>query len=127
MTITGWVDQVEPYIHGAGVFVMPFRMGSGTRLKLIEAFAAGKAVVSTSIGCEGYGVRDGVELCIADAPVDFAAQVLALLDSPKNAPNSATPLRHLHNNTTGVSSCRALKRSTNLPANQPCQPPPHPL
>ncbi|MCO5183379.1 MAG: glycosyltransferase [Anaerolineae bacterium] len=81
VTITGWVDQVEPYIHGAGVFVMPFRMGSGTRLKLIEAFATGKAVVSTSIGCEGYGVRDGVELCIADAPVDFAAQVLALLDS----------------------------------------------
>lgn len=81
VTITGWVDKVEPYIHGAGVFVMPFRMGSGTRLKLIEAFAAGKAVVSTAIGCEGYGVRDGVELCIADAPDVFAGRVIDLLDS----------------------------------------------
>lgn len=81
VTVTGFVEAVEPYIHGATVCIMPFRMGSGTRLKLIEAFAAGKPVVSTTVGCEGYGVTDGVELRIADQPDAFAGAVTALLDS----------------------------------------------
>jgi polysaccharide biosynthesis protein PslH len=79
ITVTGQVESVAPYLAGAGVFVMPFRLGSGTRLKLIEAMAAGKAVVSTAAGAEGLAVRHSQELYLADTPSDFATAVLRLL------------------------------------------------
>jgi glycosyltransferase involved in cell wall biosynthesis len=79
VTVTGWVEEVRPYLAGAAVFVMPFRMGSGTRLKLIEAMAAAKAIVSTGIGAEGFPVTDFKELLLADEPVKFANSVLTLL------------------------------------------------
>lgn len=79
ITITGWVKAVQPYLFGAKVVVMPFRVGSGTRLKLIEAFAAGKAVVSTTLGVEGYPVVDGRELLIADNADEMAAKITLLL------------------------------------------------
>lgn len=79
ITLTGWVEAVEPYLAGSAVFVMPFRMGSGTRLKLIEAMAAGKAIVSTQIGAEGFPVTNGEELILADDAAEFAKAVLALL------------------------------------------------
>jgi glycosyltransferase involved in cell wall biosynthesis len=56
-------------------------MGSGTRLKLIEAMAAGKAIVSTKIGAEGFPVSNGEELLLADNSAEFANEVLTLLDS----------------------------------------------
>ena len=59
---------------------MPFRVGSGTRLKLIEALAAGKAVVSTTLGVEGYPIEDGQELLLADTPGDMATKILLLFD-----------------------------------------------
>lgn len=80
ITLTGWVETVGPYINGAGVYVMPFRIGSGTRLKLLEAMAIGKAVVSTRIGAEGYPVRHGRELLLADAPEELANSILSLLE-----------------------------------------------
>lgn len=79
ITLTGFVPQIQPYLAGAALFVMPFRMGSGTRLKLIEAMAAQKAVVSTRIGVEGYPVIDGKHLLLADEPAAFANAVLSLL------------------------------------------------
>ncbi len=79
VTVTGRVPRVQPYLAGAGVYAMPFRIGSGTRLKLIEALAAGKAVVSTTIGAEGYPVVDGEHLLLTDNPEGFAAAVLHLL------------------------------------------------
>ncbi|MFZ0546482.1 MAG: glycosyltransferase [Candidatus Promineifilaceae bacterium] len=81
ITITGWVESVQPYLAGAAVYVMPFRMGSGTRLKLIEAMAAGKAIVSTPVGAEGFPVTHDRELLLADDPVQFAESVLALLEA----------------------------------------------
>lgn len=81
VTVTGWVEAIWPYLAGAGIFVMPFRMGSGTRLKLIEAMAAGKAIVSTRIGAEGFPVTDFKELLLADDPVRFANSILTLLSS----------------------------------------------
>ncbi len=80
VTITGWVEAVQPYLAGAAVFIMPFRMGSGTRLKLIEAMAAGKAIVSTPIGAEGFPVTDNQELLLAENTAGFAQKVLALLN-----------------------------------------------
>jgi sugar transferase (PEP-CTERM/EpsH1 system associated) len=84
VTLTGWVEDVRPYIADAAVYVAPLRMGGGTRLKLLEAMAMGKPVVTTRLGAEGYPVSDGRELILADAPVDFAHAVVALLNSPAN-------------------------------------------
>ncbi len=79
ITITGRVDKVQPYLHGSRICLMPFRVGSGTRLKLIEAMASGRAVVSTSVGAEGFDVRSGEHLLLADDPASFAEAVLTLL------------------------------------------------
>jgi len=82
VTLTGWVEQVMPYLLGGKVFIMPFRVGSGTRLKLIEAMAVGMPVVSTSLGVEGYPVKDEQELLLADTVDDTCKAVLRLLAEP---------------------------------------------
>ncbi len=82
VTLTGWVEDVRPYITRAEIYVVPLRMGGGTRLKLLEAMAMGKAVVATRLGAEGYPVADGRELVLADTPVDFAKAVVSLLQAP---------------------------------------------
>lgn len=79
VTLTGYVDDVRPYIAGAGLYVVPLRIGGGTRLKIMEAMALGRAIISTSLGCEGYPVTSGRELVIADTPQDFARCVVELL------------------------------------------------
>jgi sugar transferase (PEP-CTERM/EpsH1 system associated) len=83
VAITGRVPDVRPYVLPASVAVVPLRMGSGTRLKVLEGLAMGKAVVSTSVGCEGIAVRDGEHLLVADQPEQFARRVLELLDDPR--------------------------------------------
>jgi sugar transferase (PEP-CTERM/EpsH1 system associated) len=83
VVLTGWVEDVRPYIAGAGVCAIPLRIGGGTRLKVLEAMAMGKAIVSTSLGCEGFGLVPDQELVIADEPAEFAAAVLALLRNPE--------------------------------------------
>ncbi|NIV31847.1 MAG: glycosyltransferase, partial [Anaerolineae bacterium] len=80
--VTGWVEDVRPYIAGAALYVIPLRIGGGTRLKVLEAMAMGKAIVSTALGCEGFELVPGQELAIADPPEEFAAAVLALLQDP---------------------------------------------
>ena len=79
ITVTGYVDDVRPYVQESRVFVVPLRIGGGTRLKILEAMAMGKAVVSTSVGCEGLDVTDGENILIADDPADFAHKVAALM------------------------------------------------
>lgn len=80
VTVTGRVDEIQPYLAGAGVYAMPLRMGSGTRLKLIEAMAAGKALVSTPLGAEGFPVSDSEQIVLAEEPEEFAGAVVALLE-----------------------------------------------
>lgn len=82
VTITGYVDDVRPYITGATVYVVPLRVGGGTRLKVLEAMAMRKAIVSTTVGAEGFPVENGRELILADEPETFAAQVIRLLGDP---------------------------------------------
>lgn len=82
VTVTGYVDDVRPYLARAAVFVVPLRIGGGTRLKILEAMAAGVPVVSTRIGAEGLEVEHGRHVLLADTPADFAAAVLELLDNP---------------------------------------------
>jgi glycosyltransferase involved in cell wall biosynthesis len=81
ITVTGWVESVLPYLAGAQVVLMPFLIGSGTRLKLIEAMAAGCAIVSTPIGAEGFSVQDKEQLLLTETAVEMATAVLSLLDS----------------------------------------------
>ncbi|MGQ9458358.1 MAG: glycosyltransferase, partial [Anaerolineae bacterium] len=84
VTVTGFVPDVRPYIANAAVYVIPLRIGGGTRLKVLEAMAMGKAIVSTSLGCEGFPLRSGEHLLMADTPGAFAEAVLILLeDAPK--------------------------------------------
>ena len=80
--ITGTVPDVRPALARAAVVVVPLRVGSGTRIKILEAMAMGKAVVSTAIGCEGLDVRDGEHLVVADDADGFAATVVQLLRDP---------------------------------------------
>ncbi len=77
--ITGFVEDVRPYMGTAAVFVVPLRIGSGTRLKILEAMSMKKAIVSTSIGCEGLEVEDGKHLLVRDDPNQFAEAVVGLL------------------------------------------------
>ncbi len=77
----GFVESPVPYLQSATVFVVPVRSGSGTRLKMLEAMASGKAIVSTSIGAEGIKGDSGVHFLIADDPEEFAEQVVRLIRS----------------------------------------------
>jgi len=81
--ITGWVPDVRPYLSQAEVVVVPLRIGGGTRIKIPEAMAMGKAVVSTPIGAEGLRFQDNKQIRITEQPCDFAEAVVELL---KNAP-----------------------------------------
>jgi len=77
--ITGRVDDVIPYYRQSAVCVVPLRAGGGTRLKILEAMALGRPVVSTTIGSEGLDVVDGEHLLVADTPEQFAERTVGLL------------------------------------------------
>jgi sugar transferase (PEP-CTERM/EpsH1 system associated) len=84
VTLTGYVPDLRPYLAQAAVVVVPLRFGAGTRLKILEAFAAGRPVVSTPLGCEGLEVQPGVHLEVAkDAEALAKATVDLLLDAPR--------------------------------------------
>jgi glycosyltransferase involved in cell wall biosynthesis len=77
--VTGTVASVVEHYRDASVNIVPLRIGGGTRLKIYEAMAMGKATVSTSIGAEGLDVNDGRDILIADSPEEFAESTIALL------------------------------------------------
>ncbi|MGH9750055.1 MAG: glycosyltransferase [Candidatus Polarisedimenticolia bacterium] len=80
--VTGTVGDVRPYLAAAAVCVVPLRIGGGTRLKIFEALAMGKAVVSTTIGAEGLPLAPGVHFVQADGPERLAGEIVALLRDP---------------------------------------------
>ena len=77
--VTGRVDDVRPHIARGAVYVVPLRIGGGTRLKIFEAMSMGKAVVSTTVGAEGLPVTPGRDIVIADEPARFAQSVVHLI------------------------------------------------
>jgi polysaccharide biosynthesis protein PslH len=79
--VTGAVPEVRPYYREAFVAVVPLRMGGGTRLKILEAMAAGVPVVSTAFGAEGLAARPGVDLELADVPREFRSRITELRDN----------------------------------------------
>ena len=80
MTVNGDVLDTTPYWERARALAVPLRVGGGTRLKILEALARGVPVVTTSLGCEGLGLRSGQEVLVADDAEAFAACVDRLLD-----------------------------------------------
>ncbi len=79
VVVTGRVEDVRPFMEEAAVYIVPLRIGGGTRLKIYEAMAMEKAIVSTSIGAEGLPVADGKEILLADTPESFAEAVVSLI------------------------------------------------
>lgn len=81
--LVGRVPDPRPWLERAGIVVVPLLSGSGTRLKVLEAFAAGRPVVSTRLGAAGLEVEDGVHLLLADSPEEMAAAIARLVESPE--------------------------------------------
>jgi len=77
--VTGRVEDVRPYMENAAAYIVPIRIGGGTRLKIYEAMAMAKPVISTTIGAEGLPLENGKELLIADTPENFAELVVRVL------------------------------------------------
>jgi glycosyltransferase involved in cell wall biosynthesis len=77
--VTGTVPSIVDHLREAAVFVVPLRMGGGTRLKIYEGMAMGKATVSTSVGAEGLDVQHGRDILLEDNPAGFAKAIVTLL------------------------------------------------
>jgi polysaccharide biosynthesis protein PslH len=93
--LVGEVRDVRPFLARAAAVVVPLRIGGGSRVRILEAFAMRKAVVSTSIGAEGLAAEDGVHLLLADTPSLFASRTVELLRSPEQRRRLGENGRHL--------------------------------
>ncbi len=93
--VLGYVDDLRPHFERAAVMVIPLRVGSGMRVKILEGLARGIPMVSTTIGCEGIAVHKGREILVADDPARFAEAVLHLLNDPQAARRMAKRGRRL--------------------------------
>lgn len=82
LEMVGEVPDIRPHVHNASIFVVPLRIGGGTRIKIFEAMAMGRVVVSTNVGAEGLPVRHNENIILADKPEDFARQVVELMRNP---------------------------------------------
>jgi sugar transferase (PEP-CTERM/EpsH1 system associated) len=83
--VTGEVTDIRPYLAESSALVVPLRSGAGTRLKILEAMAMGRPVISTTLGAEGLDVTPEVDILIADSPDEFVDHIVLLLASPETA------------------------------------------
>ena len=83
ITVTGTVPDVRPHLADASLMIVPLRVGGGTRIKIFEGMATGIPCLSTRIGAEGLPVTHGKDHLLADAPEDFAAEIVRAFDDPK--------------------------------------------
>jgi len=93
--VTGRLEDVRPFIDRAKIFIVPLRIGGGTRLKILEAMAMGCAVISTSIGAEGIDYQVGINIAIADKPAEFAQKIIDLCKQPHVVQTMGQEGRHL--------------------------------
>jgi len=93
--VTGTVDDIRPHVREGSVYIVPLRIGSGTRLKIFEAMAMGKAIVSTTLGAEGLPISDGGDISIADSPEEFSRKVCLLLRDPQERRRLGSAARQL--------------------------------
>src|SRR5438093_1725277 len=85
LLVTGRVDDVRPYMERAALYIVPLRIGGGTRLKIFEAMAMGLPVISTRVGAEGLPVTDDRDIVLADSPAQFASAAVRLLTDERRA------------------------------------------
>lgn len=112
LRVIGYVDDVRPYVRSSSVFVMPLRMGGGTRLKALEAMASGTPIVSTSLGVEGIRLGDDPVVLMADSAEALAASCVELLLNPHEASRLAHGARQLvETNYAWPALVQALSRS----------------
>lgn len=102
--VHGFVDDVRPYIDAAAVYVCPIRDGGGTKLKILDAMAMSKAIVSHPIACEGIQVSNGDNVIFAQTPAEFIAQIEALLKAPERIDEIGRQARLLMESTYGYHS-----------------------
>lgn len=115
--VTGRVEDVRPYIAKGSVYVVPLRIGGGTRLKIFEAMAMGKAVVSTTIGAEGLPVTTGSDIILADSPELFANAVCDLLESSEKRKLLGAAARKLvEERYSWAAVAKNVDQALNLPA-----------
>ena len=93
--IVGFVDDLMPYLERASAIVVPLRIGGGTRLKIVEAMAKSKAIISTRIGAEGIDVTHERDILLGDTPTDFADLIVRVLEDPKLAEGLGRKAREL--------------------------------
>lgn len=91
--VRGRVDDLEPHYRRASISLVPLRAGGGTRMKILEAMAYGRCVVSTPQGCEGLRLTNGRELLVADTPAELASCVLSLIEDDRRRDALATDAR----------------------------------
>ena len=112
--VLGEVAAVQPHLRESALLAVPLEAGGGTRLKILEAFAAGLPVVSTAVGCEGLRVTNGEHLVIAERPAFADALIAALSESNRGerlATNARIRVRELYDWTTvGAAACDAVAR-----------------
>ena len=109
---TGTVPDIRPVIASAAVCVVPLRIAAGTRMKILEAAAMEKAVVSTTIGAEGLDFENGTEIVIADDPEMLACEIAALLDSPSRAHEIGVAARRRVQECYSIEAVRTALRRT---------------
>ena len=123
--VTGHVPSLVDYLREAMVFVVPLRVGGGTRLKIFEAMASGRAVVSTTIGAEGLDVHDGTDILLADTPAAFAHAVVKVIKNEalrQSLEERATELAARHDwSAIARQFERVLRRVTGDYAMQPVE------
>jgi len=96
---TDWVEDTRPYMAESTVFIVPIRIGGGTRMKIYEALAMGKAMVSTSVGAEGLPLNHGEQIMFADKEKEFADHVVTLLrDEKLRKKMGATARKYVYEN-----------------------------
>jgi glycosyltransferase involved in cell wall biosynthesis len=103
---------MKPYIAGAAVCVVPLRIGSGTRLKILEEAAMEKAIVSTPLGAEGLEFAAGAEIHLAEAPAQFAEAVAGLLQDAELRRQMGRAARRRVEREHGLAALRAALRPT---------------
>lgn len=122
VTITGTVPDIRPYLHRAALFIVPLRIGGGTRLKIYEAMAAGAPVVSTTIGAEGLPLDDRTEIRLADGADAFSAAVSALLDdAPARAALAHAGATRVHRDFGWTAVAHAFADHCQIPARKPSE------
>lgn len=117
--VVGTVDSVAPYLRAAVAEVVPLRWESGTRFKILEAFACGTPVVSTTLGAEGLDVEDGRHLLLADTPAEIAQCLLRLIEDGLLGERLAEPARRLvreeYDVSTAARQVAAILRRVGVP------------